>query len=153
MSGSSFAMTMVVCFGQNGWGLTCGNFRKAASILMKILKPRCTVNCGRKLGWNEKHVQVLGRTRYWLKYQLPDRYIRKNSVPLCIGQKQIWFMLRLVSHESNVRFDHCPKPEFDGWRWVDYWEPLRDVVYFQAQGLSTGDDGTGRNLDHGERPC
>jgi putative (di)nucleoside polyphosphate hydrolase len=42
-------------------------------------------------------------------------------------------MLRLVTHESNVRFDHCPKPEFDGWRWVDYWEPLKDVVYFKRK--------------------
>jgi putative (di)nucleoside polyphosphate hydrolase len=84
-------------------------------------------------GLQEQHVQVLGRTRYWLRYQLPDRYIRKSSVPLCIGQKQIWYMLRLVSHESNVRFDLCPKPEFDGWRWVDYWEPLKDVVYFKRK--------------------
>lgn len=84
-------------------------------------------------GLQQQHVQVLGRTRYWLKYQLPDRYIRKNSVPLCIGQKQIWFMLRLITHESNVRFDHCSKPEFDGWRWVDYWEPLKDVVYFKRK--------------------
>ncbi len=84
-------------------------------------------------GLQEQHVQILGRTRYWLKYQLPERYIRKHSVPLCIGQKQIWFMLRLISHESNVRFDHCPKPEFDGWRWVDYWEPLKDVVYFKRK--------------------
>ena len=84
-------------------------------------------------GLQTQHVQVLGRTRYWLRYQLPDRYIRKNSIPLCIGQKQIWYMLRLVSHESNVRFDLCPKPEFDGWRWVDYWEPLKDVVYFKRK--------------------
>jgi putative (di)nucleoside polyphosphate hydrolase len=32
-----------------------------------------------------------------------------------------------------VRFDHCPKPEFDSWRWVDYWEPLKDVVYFKRK--------------------
>jgi putative (di)nucleoside polyphosphate hydrolase len=84
-------------------------------------------------GLQQQHVEVLGRTRYWLRYQLPERYIRKNSAPLCIGQKQIWYMLRLVSHESNVRFDLCPKPEFDGWRWVDYWEPLKDVVYFKRK--------------------
>lgn len=84
-------------------------------------------------GLQKQHVEILGRTRYWLRYQLPDRYVRKNSAPLCIGQKQIWYMLRLVSHESNVKFDHCPKPEFDGWRWVEYWEPLNDVVYFKRK--------------------
>ncbi len=84
-------------------------------------------------GLKAQHVQVLGRTRYWLRYRLPERYIRKNSLPLCIGQKQIWFVLRLLANDSHVRFDHCPKPEFDGWRWVDYWEPLNDVVYFKRK--------------------
>jgi putative (di)nucleoside polyphosphate hydrolase len=84
-------------------------------------------------GLLRQHVQILGRTRYWLRYQLPERYIRKNSSPLCIGQKQIWYILRLLSDDSKVRFDHCPKPEFDAWRWVDYWEPLNDVVYFKRK--------------------
>jgi putative (di)nucleoside polyphosphate hydrolase len=84
-------------------------------------------------GLQQHHVEILGRTRYWLRYQLPERYIRKNSFPLCIGQKQIWFMLRLLTHDSAVRFDHCSKPEFDSWRWVDYWEPLNGVVYFKRK--------------------
>jgi putative (di)nucleoside polyphosphate hydrolase len=84
-------------------------------------------------GLQQQDVELLGRTRYWLRYQLPERYIRKSSMPLCIGQKQIWYMLRLITQDSMVRFDHCPKPEFDSWRWVDYWEPLNDVVYFKRK--------------------
>jgi putative (di)nucleoside polyphosphate hydrolase len=84
-------------------------------------------------GLTQKHVQLLGRTRYWLRYKLPDRYIRKHSLPLCIGQKQIWYILRLVSDEKNVRFDCGDKQEFDGWRWVDYWDPLSDVIYFKRK--------------------
>ena len=84
-------------------------------------------------GLQRQHVQILGRTRYWLRYQLPERYVRKNSLPLCIGQKQIWYVLRLLTADSNVRFDLCAKPEFDSWRWVDYWEPLNDVVYFKRK--------------------
>ncbi len=84
-------------------------------------------------GLLQQHVEVLGRTRYWLRYRLPERYIRKNSLPLCIGQKQIWYILRLLTKDANVRFDHCPKPEFDSWRWVDYWEPLDNVVYFKRK--------------------
>lgn len=84
-------------------------------------------------GLQREHVQLLGRTRYWLRYQLPERYMRKNSQPLCIGQKQIWFILRLITHESNVRFDRAAKPEFDSWRWVDYWHPLNDVVFFKRK--------------------
>ena len=80
-----------------------------------------------------EHVELLGRTRYWLRYKLPERYVRKNSSPVCIGQKQIWFILRLLSDESHVRFDCGHKQEFDNWRWVDYWYPLRDVVYFKRR--------------------
>jgi putative (di)nucleoside polyphosphate hydrolase len=82
-------------------------------------------------GLESAHVQVIGRTRYWLHYNLPNRYIRRKSLPLCIGQKQIWFLLRLVGDESIFRFDCADRPEFDGWRWVEYWDPLKDVVFFK----------------------
>lgn len=84
-------------------------------------------------GLQPEHVKILGRTRYWLRYKLPERYLRKNSFPLCIGQKQIWFILQLLTDDSKVRFDCVSKPEFDGWRWVEYWEPLNDVVYFKRK--------------------
>ena len=84
-------------------------------------------------GLRSEHVQVIGRTRYWLRYKLPERYIRKNSLPLCIGQKQIWFILRMLTHESEVHLNRVERPEFDHWRWVDYWEPLKNVVYFKQK--------------------
>ena len=81
-----------------------------------------------EVGLGPEHVEVIGATRGWLRYRLPKRYIRRNRRPVCIGQKQIWFMLRLVGRESDVCLDHSLKPEFDSWRWVDYWYPLSDVV-------------------------
>ena len=84
-------------------------------------------------GLRAQDVQILGRTRYWLRYKLPERYIRKNSLPLCIGQKQIWFMLRLLGDEGKVRFDCGHKQEFDSFKWVEYWYPLQDVVYFKRR--------------------
>ena len=82
-------------------------------------------------GLEEKDVQLIGRTRYWLRYKLPERYIRRKSSPVCIGQKQIWYLLRLLSHESSFRLDRSERAEFDSWRWVEYWDPLKDVVYFK----------------------
>lgn len=84
-------------------------------------------------GLHSQDVQLLGRTRYWLRYKLPERYIRKNSMPLCIGQKQIWFLLRMLGDESMVRFDCGHKQEFDNFKWVEYWHPLQDVVYFKRR--------------------
>lgn len=80
-----------------------------------------------------EHVQVIGSTRDWLRYQLPRHLIRHHTLPRCIGQKQVWFMLRLESGEECVKLDCAAKPEFDRWRWVDYWYPLRGVVFFKRQ--------------------
>lgn len=84
-----------------------------------------------ELGLHPEHVEVLGMTRDWLRYRLPRRFIRRRSYPICIGQKQRWFALRLEACESMVRFDACETPEFDGWRWVNYWHPLKEVVPFK----------------------
>jgi putative (di)nucleoside polyphosphate hydrolase len=80
-----------------------------------------------------EHVEVIGWTRNWLRYELPQHLIRRNKPPRCIGQKQVWFMLRLIGHEGCVRLDCSVKPEFDRWRWVDYWYPLDRVVFFKRQ--------------------
>lgn len=84
-----------------------------------------------EIGLEPQHVEIIGRTNGWLHYRLPKRLIRQHSKPTCIGQKQIWFLLRMVGAESDVRLDLTDEPEFDGWRWVDYWYPLRAVVPFK----------------------
>jgi len=84
-----------------------------------------------EIGLESCHVDVLGCTRGWLRYRLPERFVRRHQHPVCVGQKQVWFMLRLVGEEHFVRLDLGDKPEFDNWRWVDYWHPLREVVPFK----------------------
>ncbi len=78
-----------------------------------------------------EHVEIIGKTSKWLRYRLPKRMIRRNKHPVCIGQKQIWFVLRLVGSEDNVNLAVAERPEFDGWRWVDYWYPMNEVVFFK----------------------
>jgi putative (di)nucleoside polyphosphate hydrolase len=86
-----------------------------------------------EVGLVRQQVQMIGRTRDWLHYQLPERFIRKHSHPICIGQKQLWYILRMAGQESNICLDRTQKPEFDAWCWVDYWHPLHDVVYFKRE--------------------
>lgn len=76
-------------------------------------------------------VTLLGRTEDWLRYRLPSRYIRRNRRPLCIGQKQRWFLLRLKREDAQFELGASPDPEFDQWRWTSYWEPVREVIYFK----------------------
>ena len=74
---------------------------------------------------------MLGCTRGWLRYRLPKRLRRNNSSPGFQGQKQKWFLLRLVGSETDLCFDSTDHPEFDGWRWVSYWYPVDKVVDFK----------------------
>ncbi|MEN9704813.1 MAG: hypothetical protein RLZZ393_692 [Pseudomonadota bacterium] len=84
-----------------------------------------------EIGLRPEDVEMLGQTERWLRYRLPKRYVRRDSLPLCIGQKQRWFLLRLARPEAEFRFDTTGTPEFDRWRWVDYWQPVREVIYFK----------------------
>ena len=86
-----------------------------------------------EVGLEQQDVKILACTRGWLRYRLPQRLVRTHSQPLCIGQKQKWFLLRLLGSESLVRFDAGPQPEFEGWRWVDWWLPLNEVVEFKRE--------------------
>lgn len=86
-----------------------------------------------ELGLLAKHVSLLGQTQGWLRYRLPQHYIRRRKGRVCIGQKQKWFALRFTGEDALVRFDGAPVPEFDGWRWVDYWHPLQQVVEFKRE--------------------
>ena len=86
-----------------------------------------------EVGLSAADVEILGITRDWLRYRLPDKYLRRGSKPLCIGQKQRWFMLKLLGSEDRVRFDRCDNPEFDRWRWVDFWKPVNEVIYFKRR--------------------
>lgn len=84
-----------------------------------------------ELGLASTDVQVMGCTRGWLRYRLPKQLIRHYSQPLCIGQKQKWFLLRLISSEQKIRLNLSASPEFDSWRWVNYWYPVKQVIAFK----------------------
>ena len=84
-----------------------------------------------ELGLLPRHVHVLGSTRGWLRYRLPKRFVRQRCHPVCIGQKQVWFLLRFDGQESAVQLDGADRPEFDAWKWVNYWRPARDVIFFK----------------------
>ena len=84
-----------------------------------------------EVGLRPEAVELLGRTQGWLHYRLPKRFIRKTGSPVCIGQKQIWFLLRLTAPESAIKLDAHEDPEFDDWRWVTYWFPVSAVVDFK----------------------
>jgi len=84
-------------------------------------------------GLQSEHVELLGSTPGWLRYQLPRRYQRSQSKPLCIGQKQVWFLLKLQDDDIAFDFEITSIPEFKDFRWVDFWYPADHVIRFKRR--------------------
>ena len=83
--------------GQNAWQFPQGGIDSAESPEQAMYR-----ELAEETGLSANDVEVLGCTREWLKYRLPKRYVRRNQQPICVGQKQIWYMLRMTGSESSV---------------------------------------------------
>ena len=114
--------------GQTGWQFPQGGVRPDEPIANAMYR-----ELREEVGLEPDDVDVVGTTRDWLRYRLPKRYIRRDSNPRCIGQKQRWFLLKLLSDPAALRFDLSEQPEFDRCRWVDYWQPVMEVIYFKRR--------------------
>jgi len=112
--------------GQDAWQFPQGGIRSDETPIEAMYR-----ELAEEVGLRPEHVELLGSTRGWLRYRLPRRFIRRSCRPLCVGQKQVWFMLRLLCDDAEVRLDQAEQPEFDHWRWVDYWLPLEEVISFK----------------------
>lgn len=85
-----------------------------------------------EVGLGPKHVRLIGSTRSWLKYDVPRAMVKSRGNHRHFkGQKQMWFLFQLIGHDSDVRLDRVPEPEFDTWSWVDYWHPAERIVEFK----------------------
>lgn len=114
--------------GQDAWQFPQGGIRVDETPREALFR-----ELNEELGLRPEHVEVIGNTRGWLRYRLPRRYVRQNDKPVCIGQKQIWYLLRLLADDGDVCLSVSPRPEFDHWRWVSYWYPVRNVVPFKRR--------------------
>ncbi len=112
--------------GQDAWQFPQGGINEGESSEAALFR-----ELHEEIGLTQEDVEILGCTKGWLRYRLPKRMVRQGSQPLCIGQKQKWFLLRLVGPSENIQFNHGPRPEFDDWRWVSYWYSLGQVVPFK----------------------
>jgi len=83
-----------------------------------------------EVGLTKQHVKVIASTHGWLRYRLPKKLVRPKE-PVCIGQKQKWYLLQLISDDSSIDLSGGGTPEFDNWEWVNYWFPLAQVVSFK----------------------
>lgn len=112
--------------GHNAWQFPQGGVKSHESVEQALFR-----ELWEEVGLRTSDVEIIGRTREWLRYEIPKRYLRHSRNRSFKGQKQIWFLLRLVGREDNVRLNVSAKPEFDDWRWVEYWAPVEQIIDFK----------------------
>ena len=112
--------------GQDAWQFPQGGVQRRESPEQAALR-----ELKEEVGLDPRDIQIIASTRHWLPYRLPRHLIRQHSHPVCIGQKQKWFLMRMLCDHEKISLDHAEKPEFDHWRWVSYWYPLNQVVAFK----------------------
>ena len=114
--------------GMDAWQFPQGGIKKNESPKTAMYR-----ELKEEIGLEPEHVELINFTDDWLRYWLPKRYIRQNRGPLCIGQKQIWYLLKLTADETYLDLSYTSEPEFDSWKWVDFWRPVEEVISFKRQ--------------------
>ena len=114
--------------GQDGWQFPQGGMNSDETPLEAMYR-----ELNEETGLDAEHVRVLGSTPGWLRYRLPRRYRRHHQKPMCIGQKQVWFLLEFLAVDDVFRLNAVDHPEFDSFRWVDFWYPVRHVIPFKRR--------------------
>lgn len=84
-----------------------------------------------EIGLLPEDVEIIAESKHWLSYRIPKHLLRHHRQPLCIGQRQKWFLLRLLASDQKIRLDASDTPEFDSWQWVPYWQPKYGVIRFK----------------------
>jgi putative (di)nucleoside polyphosphate hydrolase len=112
--------------GGRGWQFPQGGMRRGEPLEDALFR-----ELHEEVGLSRPDVEIVGRTSEWIRYRLPQKFVRRNRHPVCIGQKQRWFLLRLTHKDAKFALDSTNEPEFDQWRWTTWWEPVREVIYFK----------------------
>lgn len=126
--------------GGDGWQFPQGGIDKGESIVDSLYR-----ELEEETGLLATDVAVIARTQGWLRYDLPrhHHHVQQHMQKVSIfsssstekigfkGQKQVWFLLKLLNANVEPNFNMSDSPEFDDWCWIKYWDAIERVVDFK----------------------
>lgn len=86
-----------------------------------------------EVGLKKNSFEIMGRSADWLKYDVPEKFVKTYWQGRYKGQKQIWFLLKFIGSDDLINLNLHEPPEFDDWKWENFWHPLQDVVDFKKE--------------------
>lgn len=110
-------------YGEDAWQLPQGGIDKDEDEVDALYR-----ELYEEVGLGKDDVIVIAKTPKWLRYRLP-KGVNNNSN--FVGQKQIWFLLKINCPDEKIKLDGFDEIEFDNYSWVDYWRPVDEVISFK----------------------
>ena len=113
----------------NAWQFPQGGMKSGESVYDTMFR-----ELKEEVGLTKSDVRVLGETENWYSYKLKTTVDTNGKQYAYIGQKQKWFLLRLLTNEDAIDLSQDgANSEFDAWKWVSYWTPLSEIAKFKRR--------------------
>ena len=112
----------------DGWQFPQGGVETNETIIQAAFR-----ELHEEVGLSRQHVRLVGHTKKWLHYDLPDKFVRTRNSRVIKGQKQVWFLFQMLGEDKDVSLVEADYPEFSSWQWVDYWQPLKEIIVFKRE--------------------
>ncbi len=113
----------------DGWQFPQGGIDKGETPLEAAIR-----ETKEEVGLDSKDIEIVHESQDWFKYEVPkDKRSRYFTGKKFVGQKQKWFLARLLSDDTNINLKTTRPVEFDNWIWASYWHALNTVVPFKKE--------------------
>ncbi|MAJ24047.1 MAG: RNA pyrophosphohydrolase [Rickettsiales bacterium] len=80
-----------------------------------------------------KSAEIIGISKNWYYYNLPEALRKKLWGGKFVGQKQKWFLFNFMGQDKDINLQADKKPEFHNWNWFEPLHITEHIVSFKKE--------------------